>query len=139
MVTVLVVDDQQVFRDAVRSLLAAADGFEQVGEAASGLEALELAEELHPNVVLLDVRMPGMDGIETARRMRDQDPEAVVILISLDEVPELPAAVSAVGAAAYIRKQDLSPRTLEEIWSAYGRGGTASTASQLKPLVDDGM
>jgi two-component system, NarL family, invasion response regulator UvrY len=139
MVTVLVVDDQQVFRDAVRSLIAAADGFEQVGEADSGLKALEIAEELHPDVVLLDVRMPGMDGIETARRLADQDPETVVVLVSLDEVPELPAAVSAVGAAAYIRKQDLSPRTLEEIWSSYGRGGTSSAGSQVKPLVDDGM
>lgn len=139
MITVLAVDDQAVFRDAVRSLIAAAPGFEQVGEAASGAEALELATELRPDVVLLDVRMPGMDGIETARQLADRDPDALVVLISLDEVPELPVAVSSVGAAAYIRKQDLSPRSLREIWETYGRPAKSSSAPQAKPLVDDGI
>ena len=138
MVTVLAVDDQAVFRDAVRSLIAAAPGFEQVGEAASGAEAIELATELRPDVVLLDVRMPDMDGIETARRLADRDPDAVVVLISLDEVPELPVAVSSVGAAAYIRKQDLSPRSLQEIWETYGRPAKSHAAPQAKPLVDAG-
>ena len=58
-VTVLAVDDQEVFRRAVRELIAATEGFEQVGEAASGREALALAAALHPDLVLLDVRMPG--------------------------------------------------------------------------------
>lgn len=138
MITVLAVDDQAVFRDAVRSLIAAAPGFEQVGEAASGADALELATELRPDVVLLDVRMPGMDGIETARQLADRDPDALVVLVSLDEVPELPAAVASVGAAAYIRKQDLSPRSLQEIWETYGRPAKSPSAPQAKPLVDDG-
>ena len=118
-VTVMAVDDQAIFRRAARSLIAAAPGFEQVGEAASGLEALELAAQLQPDLVLVDVRMPGMDGIETTRRLADADPSLVVVLISVDEVPELPAAVSEVGAAAYLRKQDLSVRRLRQLWDEH--------------------
>ena len=118
-VTVLAVDDQAIFRRAARSLIAATPGFELVGEAASGPEALELAARLHPDLVLLDVRMPGMDGVETARRLARTAPNTVVVLISIEEVPELPAAASAVGAAAYLRKQDLSVRNLRELWSAH--------------------
>jgi DNA-binding NarL/FixJ family response regulator len=119
-VRVLAVDDHAVFRRAARSLIAATPGFEQVGEAASGSEALELAAGLHPDLILVDVRMPGMDGIETARRLSRADPNAIVVLISLEEVPELPAAARAAGAAAYLRKQDLSVHRLREVWNAYG-------------------
>jgi two-component system invasion response regulator UvrY len=118
-VTVLAVDDQAVFRRVARSLIAATPGFDQIGEAASGPEALELAAVLHPDLVLVDVRMPGMDGIETARRLAEVEPQAVVILISVDEVPELPAQIAEVGAAAYLRKQDLSTRRLRELWSVH--------------------
>jgi two-component system invasion response regulator UvrY len=112
-VTVLAVDDQETFRRAARSLIAATPGFEQVGEAASGPEALELAAHLRPDLVLVDVRMPGMDGIETAGHLADADPGAMVVLISLEELPELPS----VGAAAHVRKQDLSTRALLDLWS----------------------
>ena len=118
-VTVLAVDDQPIFRRVARSLIEATPGFEQVGEAASGPEALELAADLRPDLVLVDVRMPGMDGIETARRLGEVDPDAVVVLISLEEVPDLPASAAAVGAAAYLRKQDLSSRTLQALWSTH--------------------
>jgi len=125
-VTVLAVDDQEVFRRTARSLIAATPGFEQVGEAASGPEALELAADLHPDLVLVDVRMPGMDGIETARRLADAEPSATVVLISLDPVPELPS-ITLVGAAAHLRKQDLSTRTLQEVWGAHGGVGRGSS------------
>jgi two-component system invasion response regulator UvrY len=115
-VTVLTVDDQRVFLRTAKSLIAATPGFEQVGEAASGEEALELAADLRPDLVLVDVRMPGMDGVETARRLSEADPDRTVVLISLDEVPQLSAAVTRAGAAGYIRKQDLSTRGLAELW-----------------------
>jgi DNA-binding NarL/FixJ family response regulator len=119
-VRVLTVDDQAVFRRAVGDLLAATPGFEEVGQAASGAEALELAEVLRPDLVLLDVRMDGMDGLETARRLRAADCGAVVVLISLNDVPEAESAVAG-GVAAYVRKQRLSTRTLRELWAAHGR------------------
>jgi two-component system invasion response regulator UvrY len=122
-VSVLAVDDHEIFRRAARNLIAATPGFEQVGEAASGTEALDLVADLHPDLVLIDVRMPDIGGIETARRLTRADPDVTVVLISFEEVPELPLSVASVGAAAYIRKQELSPRTLRDLWSAHGRRG----------------
>jgi two-component system, NarL family, invasion response regulator UvrY len=116
-VTVLTVDDQPVFLRAANALIAATPGFEQVGEARSGPEALEKAAALRPDLVLLDVRMPGMDGIETAQRLADVEGGAVVVLISLEAVPDLPAAC----VAAHVRKQDLSVRTLQDIWAHHSR------------------
>jgi DNA-binding NarL/FixJ family response regulator len=118
-VTVLTVDDQRIFLRTARSLIEATPGFEQVGEAASGEEALELAAHLRPDLVLVDVRMPGMDGVETARRLTEADPATTVVLISLEEVPQLSTAVDRAGAAGYIRKQDLSTRSLAELWDRY--------------------
>jgi DNA-binding NarL/FixJ family response regulator len=118
-VTVLTVDDQRIFLRTARSLISATPGFEQVGEAGSGEEALELAAHLRPDLVLVDVRMPGMDGVETARRLTEADPATTVVLISLEEVPELSGAVDRAGAAGYIRKQDLSTRSLTELWDRY--------------------
>jgi two-component system, NarL family, invasion response regulator UvrY len=120
-VTVLAVDDQPIFLRAAHQLIADTPGFEQVGEATSGPEALDMAAALDPDLVLLDVRMPGMDGIETARRMVALDARAVVVLVSLEETPELPASLATVGAAVHLRKQDLSTRALREIWTAHGR------------------
>jgi two-component system nitrate/nitrite response regulator NarL len=120
-VTVVAVDDQEVFRGAVRSLIAAMPGFEHVGEACSGREALELIPDLHPDIVLLDVRMPEMDGLETSRRLMEAGSDALIVLVSLDEVPSLPARLADVGATAYLRKQDLSTRSLGEIWDEHGR------------------
>jgi DNA-binding NarL/FixJ family response regulator len=112
-VTVLAVDDQPVFLRAAHELIAATPGFEQVGEATSGPEALQLAAELRPDLVLVDVRMPGMDGIETARRLADCEGPPVVVLISLEAVPD----VIAEWVAAHVRKQDLSVRTLQDVWA----------------------
>ncbi len=118
-VTVLTVDDQAVFRRAVGDLIAATPGFEEVGQAASGAEALELAGALRPDLVLLDVRMDDMDGIETAQRLQASGCEAVLVLVSLNDVPEAASAVGG-GVAAHVRKQELSTRRLRELWAAHG-------------------
>jgi DNA-binding NarL/FixJ family response regulator len=121
MVTVLTVDDQPVFLRAARDLISATPGFEQVGQATSGFEALELAATLNPDLVLLDVRMPDMDGIDTARHLHAANPEAVVVLVSMGDVPELSEEPSP-GVATHIRKQALSPRTLRDVWDTHGSG-----------------
>jgi two-component system invasion response regulator UvrY len=120
-VTVLTVDDQPIFLSAARKLIAATPGFEELGQAASGTKALALAAELRPDLVLLDVRMPGMDGIETARGLLAADPGIVVVLISTEPRTALSRSLDEAGAAAYLRKQELSPSALRRVWEAHGQ------------------
>jgi DNA-binding NarL/FixJ family response regulator len=117
-VTVLAVDDQPVFLQAARALIEATPGFEHVGQARSGPEALTLAAALQPDLILLDLRMPGMDGTETARRLEALVPDAVVVLVALGELPDTSAVA---GIDAMLQKQALSARTLRGIWAAHGR------------------
>src|SRR5687767_9530806 len=86
LVGVVTVDDQAVFRAAARELIDATPGFRAIGEAASGPEGVRLINETDPELVLLDVRMPGMDGIETARRVTAEHPRSVIVLISIEDV-----------------------------------------------------
>jgi len=113
------VDDQEVFRAVVRDVIEATPGFEAVGEASSGEEALRVVGELEPRLALVDVRMPGMDGIETTQRLRAAHPEVVVILISLEEPADLPSSAGGCGAAALVRKQDFGPALLRDLWVAH--------------------
>ena len=119
-VRVLTVDDQVVFRDAARDVITATPGFEPVGDAESGEEAMAEVERLRPELVLLDVRMPGIGGIEAARRITAAHPETVVVLISIEDSYEFPEDVHACGAAAVLRKQDFGPAVLRSIWEAHG-------------------
>jgi DNA-binding NarL/FixJ family response regulator len=121
-VGVVTVDDQAVFRSAARDVIDATPGFEAVGEAASGEEALALLERIEPGLVLVDVRMPGMDGLEAARLIKELHPGAVVVLISLEEPEDIPSTASACGAAAFVRKQEFRPSTLHGLWQHHGPG-----------------
>jgi DNA-binding NarL/FixJ family response regulator len=118
---VLVVDDQLVFRQVAHEVIDATEDFELLGEAASGPHALAAAAQLQPDLVLLDVRMPGMDGIATAARLRDAHPESVVVLITVEEEFDLPDGVSSCGAAELVRKQDFGSALLRRVWKDHGR------------------
>jgi DNA-binding NarL/FixJ family response regulator len=118
-VRVLTVDDQQTFRGIARDVIAATPGFESVGEAATGEEALQAVDRLAPRMVLLDVRMPGMDGIEVARRLRATHPETLVVLISMQESIDLPSAAQLGAGVPLVRKQDFGPRLLRELWRTH--------------------
>ena len=124
-VSVLTADDQPLFRAAARDVIVATPGFEFVGEAASGFEAIELFAALAPDLVLIDVRMPGLDGIETTRRLRARHPRAAVVLISLDDLSDLESVTASCGAAAFVRKQDLSPRVLAGVWDQVRSSSTS--------------
>jgi DNA-binding NarL/FixJ family response regulator len=108
---VLLVDDHQVVRRGLRTFLEVQDDIEVVGEAADGAEGVDRAEELRPDVVLMDVKMPGMDGIEALRRLRELDhPARVLIVTSFTEQRTVVPALRA-GAAGYVYK-DVDPDAL---------------------------
>ena len=115
-VRVLTVDDQPMFRGVARDVIEATPGFESVGEAASGDEAILAVERLAPHLVLLDVRMPGLDGIEVARRLHSTHPETLVVLISIEESIDIPSAAQLGDTVPLVRKQDLGPRLLKRLW-----------------------
>jgi DNA-binding NarL/FixJ family response regulator len=107
--TVLIVDDYAPFRDSARGLLEGG-GFEVVGEAEDGARALELAAELRPDVVLLDVHMPDLDGFEVARRLAELDPAPEVVLTSSRD--DYAPLVAGSAARAFVRKDALSADAL---------------------------
>jgi len=119
-VGILIVDDQPVFRRVAREVVEATPNFEILGYATSGEHALAAVEELEPDLVLLDIRMPGIDGIETAARLHSSRPEVIVVLISIEEPPNLPRGTGSCGAAAVIRKQDFGPALIRQLWSVHG-------------------
>lgn len=119
-VRVLTVDDQEMFRGLARDVIDATPGFESVGTAASGEEGLAAVENLAPDFVLVDVRMPGMGGIEVARRLVATHPETVVVLISIEERVDVPSALQ-LDEVPLVRKQDFGPRLLRRLWAEHAR------------------
>jgi two-component system, NarL family, invasion response regulator UvrY len=119
-VGVLTVDDQAVFRRVAREVIEATEGFEMLGEASSGEEALQLAETVEPDLFLVDVRMPGIDGPETARRLVAARPKSVVVLVSTEDPSAISSAAGSCGAVELIRKEDFAPATLQRLWISHG-------------------
>jgi DNA-binding NarL/FixJ family response regulator len=128
-VRVLLVDDQALFREALATLLAVHEGVEVVGEAGDGDEALRKAAELAPAVVLMDLRMPVLDGIGATRRLRVEQPEVrVIALTTFDDDQDVFAALRA-GAVGYLLKDVSSARLVEAVHAA------ARGESVLQPSV----
>ena len=119
-VRILTVDDQELFRGVARDVIDATPGFESIGEAHSGEEGLEAVGRLLPDLVLCDVRMPGLSGIDVARRLAETHPEVVVVLISIEDRIDVPSAAQLV-TVPLVRKQDFGPRLLRRLWSEHGR------------------
>jgi DNA-binding NarL/FixJ family response regulator len=117
-VRVLIVDDSAPFRDVLREVVEATPGMVHAGEAASGEAAVEAAQRLDPQLVIIDKRMPGLGGFETARRIRAGHPGAVIVLASAE--PPRSDALEATGAHAFVHKRDLTPSTLGELWRCHG-------------------
>ena len=111
---VLVVDDHPSFRRCAGALLRA-EGFEVVGEAADGTAALALAAELAPELVLLDVQLPDLDGFEVAARLLARDPELKVVLVSSRDRSAYGSRIDASGAMGFISKGDFSGLELERL------------------------
>ena len=114
-VSVLIVDDQPPFRAAARTLVSVLGGWQVVGEVDNGEDAVTSALDLHPDVVLMDINLPGISGIEATRRIVDAAPDVRVVLLSTYQADDLPADAMSCGAVAYVRKEDLSPRVLRGV------------------------
>ncbi len=119
-VGVMIVDDQAPFRAAARAVVSRVAGFELVAEVASGEEAVAAAAETRPGLVLMDINMGEMDGIEATRLIVDATPEVRVVLVSTYGLDDLPPRARTSGAIAYVNKDELSPRVLRRLWAEGG-------------------
>jgi len=115
--TVLIIDDHAAFRVGARRLLAV-DGYEVVGEAGDGASGLEAASELKPDVVLLDVRLPDMDGFQVAEVLAARGCSAAVVLTSSSDDPLYPERATCCGALGFVAKHDVSGPTLDRLLGA---------------------
>ncbi|MCS6847699.1 MAG: response regulator transcription factor [Anaerolineae bacterium] len=121
-IRILIVDDQRLMREGLRMLLEMEDDFEVVGEAADGQAALDACAQLAPDIVLMDIRMPGMDGVEATRRLLQRDPSArVIILTTFDDDQYVFEGLRA-GALGYLLK-DLSGEELARAIRTVAHGG----------------
>ena len=115
-VRVLIVDDQLPFRAVARTVIGMTAGFEVAAEAETGEAAIVAVDEDPPDLVLMDINLPGINGIEATRRIRGDHPAVEVILLSTYSEADLPADAREVGALAYVHKEDLGPTLVRELW-----------------------
>ena len=132
-IKVLIADDHAVVREGIRHVLDAED-FEIVGEAGDGREAVDLAESLAPDVVILDLSMPRMSGLEAAARMREQWPDVRILVLSIHDHEEYVLQSVRAGAKGYLRK-DSSPAELREAIRVIHEGGSFFSAPAARALA----
>jgi DNA-binding NarL/FixJ family response regulator len=135
-IRVLLADDHTLFRQGVRTLLGAEPDIEVVGEASNGVEAAAKAAELRPDVVLLDIGMPGPSSFETARQIRRHRPETKVLFLTMYDDEDYLLEGMQVGANGYVLKDSPAPQLIGAIRDVY-RGGSYLSPRMLGQLVDD--
>jgi DNA-binding NarL/FixJ family response regulator len=119
-VSVMIVDDQSPFREAARAVLTRVAGFDLIAEVDSGEAAVAASAELEPDLVLMDINMGELDGIEATRLIIDARPATKVILVSTYTIDDVPPTARTSGAVAYVNKDELSPRVVRRLWDAGG-------------------
>ncbi len=116
-IRLVLVDDHDVVRTGLKTFLAAQEGLEVVGEAKSGLQAIEVAGQVHPDVMVMDITMPGMDGMEATRRLRALHPQVKVLALTVHEDKQYFFEMLACGAAGYVTKQAAAEELVAAIHS----------------------
>ena len=118
-IRVLIVDDDSKFREVIRELLAMESDMEVIGEAGNGLVAIQQAKELKPDLILMDVRMPGVSGLEVTRRLTEEMPGIKIIILTLYDLIEYREAALANGAVGYVIKKSMLEDLVSEIKRAF--------------------
>lgn len=118
-IKVLIVDDHAVVRDGIKAMLSIHDDIEVVGGAAEGREAIEKARELVPEVVIMDIAMPGMDGFEATRRILKENPKTKVLILTQHDSKEYILAAIKAGATGYVPKRALGSELVSAVRAIY--------------------
>jgi two-component system, NarL family, response regulator NreC len=135
-IRILLTDDHTLFRQGIRTLLATETDLEVVGEAGSGMDAVALAHELHPDVVLMDIGMPGMSSFEATRLIRKERPDVKILFLSMYDDEDYLAECMDIGGSGYVLKDSPADQLVMAIREV-SRGGSYLSPRLLTRLVDD--
>jgi len=130
------VDDHAIVREGIRLVLESQDDIQVVGEASNGMEALQLVTQLKPDIVVMDIGMPGMDGIEATRHIREASEPTRVLILTIHENEEYLLHVLKAGASGYIPKKAAAMELVNAIRAVY-RGDAYIHPTMTRSLVDD--
>lgn len=128
-ISVLLVDDQPVFRNVARSVLERDGVCEVIGEATDGMHALEMMSNLNPDIVVMDVQMGDMSGVEATRRILARHPQANVVLTSMGSDSEYPTLAREIGAKGFVPKRNLNVSMLRSLVGGGPSGGNDAIAA----------
>jgi two-component system response regulator NreC len=134
--TLLLADDHAVFREGIRALLKAREDFQVVGEAANGVEAVDFVRRLKPDLILMDIAMPGMNGLDATRQIREANPDTQVLILTMHGEDDYFFLALEAGASGYILKEAASTDLVKAIETVAG-GGVFLYPSLAVKLVDD--
>ncbi len=129
---IVVVDDHVMMRDGIRALLSLHDDIEMVGEASEGKEGIEKVRELGPDVVVMDIVMPGMDGLEATRRIKKKHPKVKVLILTQHDNTEYILSAIKAGAAGYVPKRALGSELVSAIRDVYKKGAYLHPSAATK-------
>lgn len=135
-IKILIVDDHAIMREGIRALLDLQEDIEVVGEACDGNEAIDKARELGPDVAIMDIAMPGMDGLEATRRMRKKNPNLRVLVLTQYDNREYILSVIKAGASGYVPKRALSSELVTAIHAVHN-GESFLYPSAASALIED--
>ncbi len=135
-IKVLIVDDHTIMRDGIRALLDIDDEIEIIGEASEGSEAVEKARKLAPDVIIMDIAMPGVDGLEATRRITEKNPKIKVLILTQHDSKEYILSTIKAGAVGFLPKRALGSELMTAIHALY-RGDTFLYNSAVASLIEN--